>query len=97
MTALCVNCNDRGILLPSSIDPEERICPYIRDGVWKWLGRVWDPDGTWEKDTSAICGNTWAAFSRSKQTLLNKHATLTNSRVNIWDTVEGCDHSQQWK
>ena len=46
MTAFCVNCHEEGVKLHHTVDPEERICPYIRQGAWKWLGRLWDPDGT---------------------------------------------------
>ena len=41
MTAFCVNCDDEGIKLPALVDPGERMCPYMIQGTWKWLGRLW--------------------------------------------------------
>ena len=33
-TALCVNCEDEGVIPPATVDPEQRVCPYIREGSW---------------------------------------------------------------
>ena len=63
MAAFCVNCDDEGIKLLSSIDPEERTCPYIREGSWKWIGRFWDPEGTWKGYDNGRCNKAWAVFS----------------------------------
>ena len=46
MTAFCMHCQDEGIVLPASVDPGRRTCPYIREGSWMWLGMLWDPEGT---------------------------------------------------
>ena len=87
MTAFCVNCLGEGIQLPESVDPEQRTCPYIREGTWKWLGRLWDPEGTWNEDTVSRCNKAWAVFSNSKQILLNRDATMTNWVRYLWATV----------
>ena len=47
MTACCVNCTDEGVKLPAAVGPETRVCPFIRQGTWKWPGDMWDPEGTW--------------------------------------------------
>ena len=87
MTAFCVNCQDEGVKLPRAVDPEERTCPYIRQGAWKWLGRLWDPDGTWKEDTMGRCNKAWAVFSKSNRILLNRNATLRNRLEYLWATV----------
>ena len=69
MTAFCVNCQDEGVKLPRTVDPEERTCPYIRQGAWKWLGRLWDPEGTWKEDTMGRCNKAWAVFKKKQEDL----------------------------
>ena len=88
MTAFCVNCLDEGIKPPESVDPEQRTCPYIREGTWKWLGKLWDPEGTWNEDTVSRCNKAWAGFSKSKHILLNRDATMTN-RVRYLRAIVG--------
>ena len=75
MTALRVNCTGDGVKLQAAVDPATRVCPFIRQGTWKWLGRMWDPEGTWEGDPPTICA-PWAVFSKSRNLLLNKNASL---------------------
>ena len=87
MTAFCVNVQGEGVKLPHAVDPEERTCPYIRDGAWKWLGTLWNPDGTWKEDTMGRCNKSWAVVNNSKRILMNKDATMRNRLEYRWATV----------
>ena len=77
MTASCVNSQDAGINMQANVDTEERTCFYIREGTWKWLEPLLDPEGP-RNNTPKGDAKPWAVNSLNKKTPTDRETTLRN-------------------